>query len=167
MGPRTQGTRSSIVCRRRVSIQLIAPASGASAFIESLVYRDTRVSIQLIAPASGALNGSALMSLMPRSSFHSTDCPSEWGLITIVGTNPKHCVSIQLIAPASGALVRTQDGIHMVDSGFHSTDCPSEWGLRLANDRKDETDTRGFHSTDCPSEWGQPTFFMTGSGLGT
>ena len=38
--------------------------------------------------------------------FHSTDCPSEWGLaylVSIVDNLKKALVSIQLIAPASGA----------------------------------------------------------------
>ena len=86
------------------------------------------VSIQLIAPASGALNGSALMSLMPRSSFHSTDCPSEWGHWICPGVNAKFPVSIQLIAPASGATIHTPAKING-HKRFHSTDCPSEWGF--------------------------------------
>ena len=66
-------------------------------------------------------------------SFHSTDCPSEWGLEGWIDTLVAgHTVSIQLIAPASGALrrlllERVLYGSHFYS--FHSTDCPSEWGL--------------------------------------
>ena len=36
--------------------------------------------------------------------FHSTDCPSEWGLLNYIAFfNNCLFVSIQLIAPASGA----------------------------------------------------------------
>ena len=38
------------------------------------------VSIQLIAPASGALGvGTAVAGVLLQPGFHSTDCPSEWG----------------------------------------------------------------------------------------
>ena len=68
--------------QRQVSIQLIAPASGATGFNYSseLNSKFPYVSIQLIAPASGAM-----------TMFE--------GLKTIAE------VSIQLIAPASGASV--------------------------------------------------------------
>ena len=68
---------------KEVSIQLIAPASGARLSQSAIVCssRQGMVSIQLIAPASGALRKlftSISMSRVFR--FHSTDCPSEWGL---------------------------------------------------------------------------------------
>ena len=44
-----------------VSIQLIAPASGAWFNIAKSIELDTFVSIQLIAPASGAENTRAIM----------------------------------------------------------------------------------------------------------
>ena len=62
-----------------VSIQLIAPASGAIFTIILTLSLDPIVSIQLIAPASGAL------------------------LATPATLHPSRTVSIQLIAPASGA----------------------------------------------------------------
>ena len=40
-----------------------------------------KVSIQLIAPASGATKKQSTGDA-PIKSFHSTDCPSEWGLLT-------------------------------------------------------------------------------------
>ena len=64
-------------------------------------------------------------------SFHSTDCPSEWGLPHAVSPHSiVGVVSIQLIAPASGAewVNAVQDCIQ--NKSFHSTDCPSEWGHR-------------------------------------
>ena len=64
--------------RTGVSIQLIAPASGAKVS-KKLFNEMKRVSIQLIAPASGApvrIAGGTTSA----PSFHSTDCPSEWGL---------------------------------------------------------------------------------------
>ena len=112
-----------------VSIQLIAPASGAEGFCYVSISPTENVSIQLIAPASGAPTVSCRIDSKifcfhstdcpsewgherhyhrhnsPMESFHSTDCPSEWGL-TIVAIFPSHTrtkVSIQLIAPASGA----------------------------------------------------------------
>ena len=71
-------------------------------------------------------------------SFHSTDCPSEWGH-TEIDENEE------------------ETGNYC----FHSTDCPSEWGpfteshVALAID--------GFHSTDCPSEWG-PSYYEMKNG---
>ena len=64
------------------------------------------VSIQLIAPASGASDRFLLPDIYFWKGFHSTDCPSEWGLGC--GYSPRwtdilFLVSIQLIAPASGA----------------------------------------------------------------
>ena len=89
-------------CGKRVSIQLIAPASGAHLLLlvtSQLSYKqrpqqvgpteldgDTLVrlnlvSIQLIAPASGALVMDGLMRRGFIACFHSTDCPSKWGLL--------------------------------------------------------------------------------------
>ena len=64
-------------------------------------------------------------------SFHSTDCPSEWGHDT-------------------GSMSRSSF------ASFHSTDCPSEWGLLLLEIFlvKLVFMIQSFHSTDCPSEWG-------------
>ena len=88
-----------------VSIQLIAPASGALKKLKMLRL-GLGVSIQLIAPASGAFG-------LPVESFA--------GVL----------VSIQLIAPASGAYQKKCSIPHLWRiEGFHSTDCPSEWGLQ-------------------------------------
>ena len=74
------------------------------------------VSIQLIAPASGALKplqmDVTLRGFTP--SFHSTDCPSEWGL------------NIALAFWRSTA------------TGFHSTDCPSEWGQKYKDSKTEQ-----------------------------
>ena len=85
-----------------VSIQLIAPASGAwrgSYFVPFM----SQVSIQLIAPASGAKATNIMWGGSYVVGFHSTDCPSEWGQAEVFCEHNKGC--------------------------FHSTDCPSEWGL--------------------------------------
>ena len=111
-----------------VSIQLIAPASGASLLLENRLSSSSRVSIQLIAPASGAEK-----------------------TLTEVNVTSLVEVSIQLIAPASGAN-GLQTVVNLLLIGFHSTDCPSEWGLYPGNNR--QLPSKGFHSTDCPSEWG-------------
>ena len=68
-----------------------------------------QVSIQLIAPASGALFRVSLLRYgESHKGFHSTDCPSEWGLMAEVQDILRNLdVSIQLIAPASGALMRS------------------------------------------------------------
>ena len=79
------------------------------------------VPIQLIAPASGAVYLFLEKSLMSIQSFHSTDCPSEWGLYEDRDRDSNmYYVSIQLIAQ--------QQCIHPLTPSFHSTDCPSEWG---------------------------------------
>ena len=111
-----------------VSIQLVAPASGAA---RKRHHGDLLriVSIQLVAPASGALVlqqmidnpadfmfpfnwlpqrvGPETVYVIQRGevlSFHSIGCPSEWGR-RIFFQRPKDTfvVSIQLVAPASGA----------------------------------------------------------------
>ena len=65
----------------QVSIQLIAPASGATrAIMQTDIFHDGEVSIQLIAPASGATYTLLTRQRRKCSGFHSTDCPSEWGL---------------------------------------------------------------------------------------
>ena len=64
------------------------------------------VSIQLIAPASGAQAALVKFVRLMKASFHSTDCPSEWG----PQDGMKPCNALRLVR------------------GFHSTDCPSEWG---------------------------------------
>ena len=62
------------------------------------------VSIQLIAPASGAPVAIEDQREEDLSGFHSTDCPSEWGHnVVTVNCQNGSVVSIQLIAPASGA----------------------------------------------------------------
>ena len=45
---------------------------------------------------------------MKYTSFHSTDCPSEWGQFSLSSTTG-------------------------TKSSFHSTDCPSEWGPKVGN----------------------------------
>ena len=82
-----------------VSIQLIAPASGAWSGEYYQTDNPIIVSIQLIAPASGAAK-TKLGYLICLRGFHSTDCPSEWGL-------------------------RKNDGREIIAQGFQSTDCPS------------------------------------------
>ena len=68
----------------------------------------SEVSIQLIAPASGAYDQLERSSKAEiTQSFHSTDCPSEWGLLE----------SDRFLLP------------DIYFWSFHSTDCPSEWGL--------------------------------------
>ena len=69
------------------------------------------------------------------ASFHSTDCPSEWGpYAPAYGFEPANQVSIQLIAPASGALLPLGETLaDLLDASFHSTDCPSEWGREEEN----------------------------------
>ena len=78
---------------RVVSIQLIAPASGASNRL-NLRTIVLRVSIQLIAPASGAYNR------------------------MVVLLTPSSKVSIQLIAPASGAPRPGQRDTRMLPPSF-------------------------------------------------
>ena len=76
--------------------------------------------------------------LVYSQSFHSTDCPSEWGRHLRLHGSPRAHVSIQLIAPASGAT----SGLKLLVatySGFHSTDCPSEWGHKIVWKRVRET----------------------------
>ena len=69
--------------------------------------RGERVSIQLIAPASGASSDDVWKQSTEDvvRCFHSTDCPSEWGPHGSYQLQERAvlCVSIQLIAPASGA----------------------------------------------------------------
>ena len=163
--------------RKRVSIQLIAPASGAYDEF-GIRFRFLIVSIQLIAPASGAYALSVQGGYLGRC-FHSTDCPSKWGLpfdSWLRSRKPRQ-VSIQLIAPASGAMERYLD-VLLPQWGFHSTDCPSKWGhaaigsvftsfkkvsiqliapasgAKMGSKALQSTLTPGFHSTDCPSKWG-------------
>ena len=121
------GNKLSVI---QVSIQLIAPASGA--FTPATWNPSSRsVSIQLIAPASGGPPNEPCMNGVIPTRFHSTDCPSEWGLLTIT----EMCTTLS--------------------TRFHSTDCPSEWGLGFvwAKPERAKPEER-FHSTDCPSEWG-------------
>ena len=61
-----------------VSIQLVAPASGALRD-NYASYLCHTVSIQLVAPASGAYRQQEL-DLDQTIGFHSIGCPSEWGL---------------------------------------------------------------------------------------
>ena len=160
-----------------VSIQLIAPASGAPERNRTHHIKWLLVSIQLIAPASGASPGEFDRLAKTIDCFHSTDCPSEWGprspglrtsydTVSIqliapasgamrslrVGLIPSSGVSIQLIAPASGAKLIQAEMLSAI-LGFHSTDCPSEWGQGSGSMNINEIER--FHSTDCPSEWGQ------------
>ena len=87
------------------------------------------VSIQLIAPASGAHEKLKRQDFRGLQRFHSTDCPSEWGQEkTAMLQEFVDKVSIQLIAPASGALKRRKCSVSIALVCFHSTDCPSEWG---------------------------------------
>ena len=84
------------------------------------------VSIQLIAPASGAVMSGAFW-ILDLECFHSTDCPSEWGPQSKRDyPDMAQAVSSQLIAPASGAW--NANAMTTEAKCFLSTDCPSEWG---------------------------------------
>ena len=138
-----------------------------------------KVSIQLVAPASGAVGLALQKWLFIR--FHSIGCPSEWGacLIQLHGrfiefpfnwlpqrvgrSKPCHYkrmstafpfnwlpqrvgrdelalfhpgqmrVSIQLVAPASGATEKVTPPMALSQRRFHSIGCPSEWGGIIVN----------------------------------
>ena len=119
--------------------------------------------------------------LMANSGFHSTDCPSEWGLwkITFLTVRLLPVVSIQLIAPASGAfsnlafiassnvdvtvsiqLIAPASGAKILDGDNHrlyllvSIQLIAPASGALTEEDRWESFT-SFHSTDCPSEWGQ------------
>ena len=90
-----------------VSIQLIAPASGAKVYKACKLEGLQDVSIQLIAPASGALTG--LSESYPLL-FPFNWLPQRVGLCLKPTENYSiyNNVSIQLIAPASGAKISPQ-----------------------------------------------------------
>ena len=89
--------------------------------------------------------------------FHSTDCPSKWGL-GVIGfgwvTSKMILVSIQLIAPVSGAI---QTLLEVLLSSNHNVSiqliAPAS-GAEIAEAYAAFANAR-FHSTDCPSKWGQ------------
>ena len=89
---------------------------------------ELRVSIQLVAPASGASRAfSALLSEI--KCFHSIGCPSEWGPEGRRQWRVQDQVSIQLVAPASGACSPISINTIYRMRSFHSIGCPSEWEL--------------------------------------
>ena len=98
---RTPG-RSKSPCR--VSIQLIAPASGASKTKESILCLHYFCFHSTDCPSEWGPESEIIAMPIKWLSFHETDCPSEWGLevVSFVG-HSSTAVSIQLIAPASGA----------------------------------------------------------------
>jgi len=139
-----------------VSIQLVAPASGA--FTLEYCYPGEKVEFpfnwlpQRVGPPM--FQGGSINNV---SGFHSIGCPSEWGHdtqglviegLTLFPFNwlpqrvgPRFVcnrrrriehVSIQLVAPASGA-PRLSPLSPRLNPSFHSIGCPSEWGPRLSN----------------------------------
>ena len=98
---------------RKVSIQLVSPASGDDKFgglVDSEV-ATIFVSIQLVSPASG-------------------DTSKPTCTTTLKSLNP---VSIQLVSPASGD--NTGFCYEIFDYRFHSISFPSEWGQRFVSVR--------------------------------
>ena len=64
-----------------------------------------------------------------RSSFHSINVPSEWGLtLTVNERRSQLKVSIQLMSPASGDHCAEYGLEGYYEERFHSINVPSEWG---------------------------------------
>ena len=90
------------------------------------------VSIQLIAPASGAPR-QRHKHWHPRTiaCFHSTDCPSEWGPVRYPSQTHHAAARFHSTdCPQRVGPVRheTKYVARRSHPRFHSTDCPSEWG---------------------------------------
>ena len=119
------------------------------------------VSIQLIAPASGA-HVTNIRIVGSIGGFHSTDCPSEWGpsIDAPPGVSSTTCFHSTDCPSEWGLVSQSPTRLGSPENSFHSTDCPSEWGL----DREKLDGVKhnpSFHSTDCPSEWGQQALIET------
>jgi hypothetical protein len=100
--------RCDIEYRKKVSIQLMSPASGdvlvEYKFDDSMQVKE--VSIQLMSPASGDRHPVLHLARVLRAA-----------------------VSIQLMSPASGDSDYIKSKGFVADKCFHSINVPSEWGL--------------------------------------
>ena len=123
---------------KKVSIQLISPASGEPHCLQfSELLRN--VSIQLISPASGELRkiiritSSWLKCSMLVSIQLISPASGEFTLYINESLLELPVVSIQLISPASGEtqMHRFHPTLKLCSNSFHSINFPSEWGVMV------------------------------------
>jgi len=113
---------------RKVSIQLVSPASGDYADFKDCIL-DNCCFHSISFPSEWGLLRIQKWEEIGEDGFHSISFPSEWGqesrtLLEVA----KSIVSIQLVSPASGDLV-VSNLLDIILSRFHSISFPSEWGL--------------------------------------